>query len=33
MCFISDNIFHRKTSVRGTRTTRWERGIIMIQCA
>lgn len=26
-------IFHRKTSVRGTRTTRWERGIIMIQCA
>lgn len=26
-------IFHVKTSVRGTRTTRWERGIIMIQCA
>nr|DAM10500.1 MAG TPA: hypothetical protein [Caudoviricetes sp.] len=26
-------IFRRKTSVRGTRTARWERGIIMIQCA
>nr|DAO81941.1 MAG TPA: hypothetical protein [Bacteriophage sp.] len=26
-------IVRRKTSVRGTRTTRWERGIIMIQCA
>lgn len=31
--FLFVIIFRRKTSVRGTRTARWERGIIMIQCA
>ena len=31
--FLFAMIFRRKTSVRGTRTARWERGIIMIQCA